>query len=185
MSETTSGPAVEIPQYRCHKVVRAAKITGALVDEGDGFTLQLGEIDGRLNVSAEWMGRHAPAGGVVTGGYYVVYADGYSSFSPAKAFEEGYARIERGRPGQFRKKPVVIEAFQVHPDDGRTRQLPPAWLLDAMVAESVKVAEDEGLDIATLEGVMHASVGDWVIRGVKGELYPCKPDIFAATYDPA
>lgn len=39
--------------------------------------------------------------------------------------------------------------------------------------------------ISTLEGTMTASNGDWIIRGVKGELYPCKPDIFAATYEPA
>ncbi|MEU0761592.1 hypothetical protein ABZ351_18195 [Streptomyces microflavus] len=39
------------------------------------------------------------------------------------------------------------------------------------------------LDIRTLEGVMRASEGDWIIRGVQGEHYPCKPDIFAATYD--
>jgi len=47
------------------------------------------------------------------------------------------------------------------------------------------VTEDLGLDIPTLEGVMHASPGDWIIRGIQGELYPCKPDIFAATYEPA
>ena len=41
------------------------------------------------------------------------------------------------------------------------------------------------LIITTLEGEMEASLGDWVIRGVKGELYPCKSDIFAATYEPA
>ncbi len=41
------------------------------------------------------------------------------------------------------------------------------------------------LEIPTLEGTMHASQGDWIIRGVKGELYPCKPDIFEATYEPA
>jgi hypothetical protein len=41
------------------------------------------------------------------------------------------------------------------------------------------------LAVYTLEGVMKASVGDWIIRGVKGELYPCKPDIFEATYEPA
>jgi hypothetical protein len=40
------------------------------------------------------------------------------------------------------------------------------------------------ISIITLEGIMEASPGDWVIRGVKGELYPCKPDIFEATYDP-
>lgn len=41
------------------------------------------------------------------------------------------------------------------------------------------------LEIRTLEGTMTASEGDWIIRGVKGELYPCKPDIFEATYEPA
>lgn len=85
---------------------------------------------------------------------------------------------------KFRKKPVVIEAFEVHPDDGKTRQLPPKWLIDAIVSGTVEIAR-EGLDIKTPEGVMHADVGDWVIQGVKGELYPCKPDIFAATYEPA
>lgn len=40
-----------------------------------------------------------------------------------------------------------------------------------------------GAHISTLEGVMRADVGDWIIRGVKGERYPCKPDIFAATYE--
>jgi hypothetical protein len=88
---------------------------------------------------------------------------------------------------KFRKKPVVIEAFQVHPDDGQTRQLPPMWLISAMACrpETVTIADDGGLGIKTLEGVMHASVGDWIIQGVKGELYPCKPEIFAATYEPA
>jgi len=88
---------------------------------------------------------------------------------------------------KFRKKPVVIEAFEVHPDDGLTRQLPPMWLIDAMVCnpQIVVPLPCGGLDIKTLEGVMRANVGDWVIQGVKGELYPCKPDIFAATYEPA
>jgi hypothetical protein len=96
---------------------------------------------------------------------------------------------------KFRKKPVVIEAWEVHPNDGHTRQLPPTWLLNAMVVGTMKgdpamgavtVREDgNGLDIHTLEGVMHAATGDWIIQGVKGELYPCKPDIFAATYEPA
>ena len=41
------------------------------------------------------------------------------------------------------------------------------------------------MDICTLEGTMHADVGDWIITGVKGEMYPCKPDIFEKTYEPA
>jgi hypothetical protein len=96
---------------------------------------------------------------------------------------------------KFRKKPVVIDAWQVHPSDGKTRELPPEWLLRPMIDGVVKGdpklgmvivrVDGDGLDIHTLEGVMHAQTGDWVIRGVMGELYPCKPDIFAATYEPA
>ena len=56
---------------------------------------------------------------------------------------------------KYRKKPVIIEAYQT----------------------------DEEIDIETLEGVMHASVGDYIITGVNGEKYPCKPDIFEKTYE--
>ena len=86
---------------------------------------------------------------------------------------------------KYRKKPVVIEAFQVEPNDDKSRRLPPGWLMQAIVGGSVVPLAEGGLDIQTLEGTMRANVGDWVIRGVKGELYPCKDDIFVATYDPA
>ncbi len=86
---------------------------------------------------------------------------------------------------KFRKKPVVIEAFEVPPNDSMTRRLPPPWLMEALIGGNVKAVPAGGLSIETLEGTMTANVGDWVIRGVKGELYPCKPDIFAATYEPA
>lgn len=56
---------------------------------------------------------------------------------------------------KFRKRPVVIEAYQT----------------------------DVELDIETLEGTMRANVGDWIITGVNGEQYPCKPDIFAKSYE--
>lgn len=56
---------------------------------------------------------------------------------------------------KFRKRPVIIEAYQT----------------------------DRPMDIETLEGIMHADTGDWIITGVKGEKYPCKPDIFDATYE--
>lgn len=86
---------------------------------------------------------------------------------------------------KFRKKPVVIEAFQLHPDDGMTRRLPPKWLIDALVRGVVRENADGTCTIKTLEGDHLASHGDWVIQGVEGELYPCKPDIFAMTYEPA
>lgn len=79
------------------------------------------------------------------------------------------------RVGRYRKKPVVIEAVQYN------GTFPLSFLGD----ERVQAGENGGLEIVTLEGVMRADVGDWIIRGIKGELYPCKPDIFEATYEPA
>jgi hypothetical protein len=52
-------------------------------------------------------------------------------------------------------------------------------------AYSAEGSDRIALDIPTLEGTMRAEQGDWIIRGVHGEFYPCKPDIFAATYEPA
>lgn len=80
---------------------------------------------------------------------------------------------------KFRKKPVVVEAFQFRAgeQDGR--------LCADQIAGNVRYPEDGTMLIRTLEGVMTAQPGDWIIRGVKGELYPCKPDIFEATYERA
>lgn len=77
----------------------------------------------------------------------------------------------------FRKKPVVIEALKW---DGTLESV--ASFVDG--AGNVAIMYDTGeLRIATLEGVMTPQVGDWIIRGIKGELYPCKPDIFEQTYE--
>lgn len=73
---------------------------------------------------------------------------------------------------KFRKKPVVIDAEQY----SRDRDMPNGVCL---------CIRHEGPHTHTLEGVMTVSEGDWIIRGVKGEYYPCKPDIFAATYEEA
>lgn len=75
---------------------------------------------------------------------------------------------------QYRKKPVIIEAIQWTGEN----------LIDAMAfMPKCGSARDGTLTIETLEGNMAASPNDWIIRGVKGEFYPCKPDIFEATYD--
>lgn len=78
----------------------------------------------------------------------------------------------------FRKKPVVIEAFRLNVD------APPMWWKD-VVDEGDAFSEDGGetFVIHTLEGDMRARRGDYVICGVQDEIYPCKPDIFEATYD--
>lgn len=83
---------------------------------------------------------------------------------------------------KFRKKPVEIEAWCTDGVEPR-----PLWLKVALGDGRVSVrgacTASEHV-IQTLEGDMTAQWGDWIIKGVKGELYPCKPDIFAATYDP-
>lgn len=88
---------------------------------------------------------------------------------------------------KFRKKPVVIEAFQW--TGGPNQPEDPVWACEAIRAGSVRFENvgtpDVALLIDTLEGTHRANQGDWIIRGVKGELYPCKPDIFEATYEAA
>lgn len=77
---------------------------------------------------------------------------------------------------QFRKKPVVILATQWTGENaGEVNYFCPA----AVVDEKTKTVK-----ISTLEGDHTASKGDWIIRGIAGEFYPCKPDIFASTYEP-
>jgi hypothetical protein len=82
---------------------------------------------------------------------------------------------------KFRKKSVVIEAVQYVPGG---QSLIESWMIGHDARDQFGVSYDK-VQIGTLEGVMEASPGDWIIRGVKGEFYPCKPDIFAATYEPA
>lgn len=88
--------AEEMPQYRSHKTVRALKITAVSADsKSRGLSLFV-EDKTIIHVDEEWVGRHAPKPPHppgFAGGYYVVYDDGYKSFSPAKAFEEGYTKI--------------------------------------------------------------------------------------------
>ena len=80
---------------------------------------------------------------------------------------------------KFRKKPVVIEAMRWEGDN--TDEFDD-FAPDAKIkCEGMRNA----LVIETLEGTMLAEPGDWIIRGIKGELYPCKPDIFKETYEPA
>lgn len=81
---------------------------------------------------------------------------------------------------QYRKKPVVIQAVQL--TAGQDDEI-----MAFMEATNCpfEIVGDHEIDIHTLEGTMRADAGDWIICGVKGEFYPCKPDIFEATYEPA
>ena len=78
---------------------------------------------------------------------------------------------------KYRKRPVVIEAVQ-----HRAGEQPYEFAKD-VAAGKMRYCEDDTVLIATLEGDMIGRPGDWIIRGVNGELYPCKPDIFAKTYE--
>jgi len=97
---------------------------------------------------------------------------------------------------KFRKKPVVIEARRF---GAYTEAMPPApWnenkggdLWAWVCGNGGRLACRQDADneaayaiVQTLEGAMRAEIGDWIIRGVQGEFYPCKPDLFAATYEP-
>lgn len=89
---------------------------------------------------------------------------------------------------KYRKKPVVVEAFQMTKEHRWDNSKWPEWLNAAWNKEpgegSVWIDPDaEELVCGTLEGVYRIGWDDWIIRGVKGELYPCKPDIFAAMYE--
>jgi len=101
----------------------------------------------------------------------------------------------------FRKRPVVIEAMQLAGSAGEIHAVY-QWIERNTLGSFEPMARIEGrepwpasgvsidprdgrLIIATLEGGHWADLGDWIIRGVQGEFYPCKPDIFAATYEPA
>jgi len=79
---------------------------------------------------------------------------------------------------KFRKKPVEIEA-RLYTRDNWVEIA--NWLRESDVR--VAGSSDGRLFIPTLEGDMAASPGDWIIRGVQGEFYPCKPDIFEQTYE--
>jgi hypothetical protein len=86
---------------------------------------------------------------------------------------------------RFRKKPVVIEAEQFNGSAHEAGRIA-AWCSGATAYIGGHGSQRPAryvIRIQTLEGLMQAEPGDWIIRGVQGEFYPCKPDIFAATYE--
>ncbi len=89
---------------------------------------------------------------------------------------------------RYRKKPVEVEAFKIGMHTMRDRDYP-RWFADAIASGEVFQKRNPDCQvectIRTPEGDMDASLGGYVIKGVKGELYPCKPDIFGRTYEEA
>ena len=80
---------------------------------------------------------------------------------------------------KYRKKPVVIDAWQL------TKENHASGAPSDFRNDSIQLYEGSvGGEIKTLEGIMKVSENDWIIKGIAGEFYPCKPDIFEATYEP-
>lgn len=89
---------------------------------------------------------------------------------------------------KYRKKPVVIEAFKWTGDMNQVED--PEWIIEAIKKGTIWFVNYEAnktceMIIKTLEGSMKANQGDYIIKGINGEIYPCKPDIFEKTYEPA
>jgi hypothetical protein len=84
---------------------------------------------------------------------------------------------------KYRKKPIVVEAEQIYKGMGsKNWKGLPVWLRDWYEKGNVIFLSD-GVQIKTLEGWYKGNIGDWIIKGITGELYPCKPDIFEKTYE--
>lgn len=88
---------------------------------------------------------------------------------------------------KYRKRPIVIEAFKW--TGGPEQDEDPTWIVQAIASGKITFYEPGTprvlMHIQTLEGLMVADRGDFIIRGIKGEIYPCKPDIFEASYERA
>ena len=84
---------------------------------------------------------------------------------------------------KYRKKPAVIEAMKVPQQAGTPEADDLFYWLQLGLGSDVTYRADGAVEIKTLEGVMRADTGDYIIKGVQGEFYPCKPDIFHATYE--
>lgn len=84
----------------------------------------------------------------------------------------------------FRKKPVVVEARLFGSEDLQAQEALAGWC-GGLLRGIRLMPHERVIRIPTLEGEMEANYGDYIIKGVKGEFYPCKPDIFEETYEPA
>ena len=87
---------------------------------------------------------------------------------------------------RFRKRPLVVDAVRcvdVLPAAGEDWKRLPGWVVDA-IGETILLVLLDAVEIRTLEGWMTAGRDDWIVRGVEGEIYPCKASVFEVTYEP-
>lgn len=100
-------------------------------------------------------------------------------WTPTTTDDGAVVRQDQAMP-MYRKKPVVIEAQQVTFENVHEVA---EWCGGTSLRDMGEGEPWVGVSIHTLEGVMRADLDDWIIKGVQGEFYPCKPDIFQATYE--
>lgn len=82
----------------------------------------------------------------------------------------------------YRKLPVTVQAWQIPFTDEMTRPIP-QFIVEAHHEDKLERLDDGKVRVKTAEGSMIGNMGDWIIKGIKGELYPCRMDIFEATYE--
>jgi len=105
-AEPSPIPHSTLPLYKCHKLVRAAKIR-RIRNDGYRFLLAFEDSVDNLYVSPAWVDNHGP----VVGGYFVVYEDGYTSYSPAEAFEKGYRLVDQAAREKGKAREVFPQFF--------------------------------------------------------------------------
>jgi hypothetical protein len=164
---------MEMPKYRSHKTVWALKITGIEPQAEDGTAGLLCETPdgqkGRIVVTREYQKRHAPA----VGGYYVRYADGYESFSPAAPFEEGYTLLNALKLRDFGWAIIQLKAGRRVRRSGWNGKGMYLWLLPAAMVQAgwcreehlKAVAEANGGEIEALGSIRMMTADKKVLTG--------------------
>lgn len=107
-------------------------------------------------------------------------------FSEPSVSDVDRDRARMGVRGKFRKRPLEVEAARVDHlvlDARHNWAHLPQWIRDAYERADIIFLNDR-INVRTSEGVMEAPAEWWIVQGVKGELYPCRPDVFAASFDP-
>jgi hypothetical protein len=152
---SSAAPLTELPRYRSHKIVRAVKIDRVVRGEGNGWLIYPADSSfAPIAVSSAYVETHAPQ----WGGYYVVYEDGYESWSPAQAFEEGYTRVP-----QTTARPDLESIFTYHSPKGDqpdryVRLREKAKELAYLIAETTPSSREQSLALTHVQtAVMFAN----------------------------
>ena len=85
--------------------------------------------------------------------------------------------------GKYKKKPVIVEAFELKTGENVPEWFKEAAIMGTIIEQRINPIEGTTILIRTLEGEMTAREGDFIIKGIEGEIYPCKKDIFKKTYE--